>query len=68
MWNLTGPGIEPMFPALAGGHPTTGPPGKSSPTDSFSLPPLPDVAFLSLLILLFKLSCGPTYDHFTTVP
>ena len=29
MWNLPGPGIKPLFPALAGGFPTTGPPGKS---------------------------------------
>ena len=29
MWNLLGPGIEPVFPALAGGLSTTGPPGKS---------------------------------------
>ena len=29
IWDLLGPGIEPMFPALAGGFLTTGPPGKS---------------------------------------
>ena len=29
MWNLPGPGIEPVSPALAGGLFTTGPPGKS---------------------------------------
>ena len=29
MWDLPGPGIEPMFPALADGFLTTGPPGKS---------------------------------------
>ena len=29
MWNLPGPEIKPMFPALAGGLLTTGPPGKS---------------------------------------
>ena len=27
MWNLPGPGIEPVSPALAGGFSTTGPPG-----------------------------------------
>ena len=27
MWDLPGPGIEPMSPALAGGFLTTGPPG-----------------------------------------
>ena len=28
MWNLPGPGIEPMSPALAGRFLTTAPPGK----------------------------------------
>ena len=28
-WNLLIPGTEPVFPALAGGLSTTGPPGKS---------------------------------------
>jgi len=30
MWNLPGPGIEPMSPALAGEFLTTGSPGKSN--------------------------------------
>ena len=29
MWDVPGPGIEPVSPALAGGFLTTGPPGKS---------------------------------------
>ena len=29
MWDLPGPELEPMFPALAGGFLTTAPPGKS---------------------------------------
>ena len=29
MWNLPTPGIGPVSPALAGGFPTTGSPGKS---------------------------------------
>ena len=29
MWNLPGPGINPVSAALAGRLPTTGPPGKS---------------------------------------
>ena len=29
MWDLLGPGLEPVFPALAGGFSTTAPPGKS---------------------------------------
>ena len=28
MWNPPGPGLEPVSPALAGGFPTTAPPGK----------------------------------------
>ena len=28
MWDLPGPGLEPVFPALAGGFLTTAPPGK----------------------------------------
>ena len=31
MWDLPGPGIEPVSPALAGGFLTTVPPGKSQP-------------------------------------
>ena len=29
MWNLPGPGLEPVSTALAGGFLTTAPPGKS---------------------------------------
>ena len=29
MWDLAGPGLEPVSPAWAGGFLTTGPPGKS---------------------------------------
>ena len=29
MWDLPGPGLEPMSPALAGGFLTTAPPGRS---------------------------------------
>ena len=29
MWDLPRPGLEPVFPALAGGFLTTAPPGKS---------------------------------------
>ena len=32
MWDLLGPGIKPMPPALAGGFLTTAPPGKSYDT------------------------------------
>ena len=37
MWDLPGPGIKPMSPALAGGFLTTVPPGKSLPL-VFNLP------------------------------
>ena len=33
MWDLPGPGLEPMSPALAGGFLTTAPPGKSPSYD-----------------------------------
>ena len=33
IWDFPRPGIEPLFPALAGGFCTTGPPGK--PLDFF---------------------------------
>ena len=33
MWDLPGPGLEPVSPALAGGFLTTAPPGK--PPDDF---------------------------------
>ena len=32
MWDLPGPGLEPVSPALAGGFLTTAPPGKPLPT------------------------------------
>ena len=35
MWDLPGPGLEPVSPALAGGFLTTAPPGKS-PTTIFA--------------------------------
>ena len=36
MWDLPGPGLEPVCPALAGGFSTTAPPGKpqSCPLDA----------------------------------
>ena len=33
MWDLPGPGLEPVSPALAGGFLTTAPPGKPHVTD-----------------------------------
>ena len=37
MWDPPGPGLKPVSPALAGGFPTTAPPGKPLPSSS---PPL----------------------------
>ena len=37
MWGLPGPGLEPVFPELAGGFLTTAPPGKSLSTSIYSL-------------------------------
>ena len=35
MWDLPGPGLEPVSPALAGGFLTTAPPGKPEKGDCF---------------------------------
>ena len=35
MWNLPGPGLEPVSPALAGGFLTTAPPGKPISPDLY---------------------------------
>ena len=35
MWDLPGPGLEPVSPALSGGFLTTAPPGKSQGTQSY---------------------------------
>ena len=39
MWDLPGPGLKPMSPALAGGFLTTAPPGKPS-LAAFNILPL----------------------------
>ena len=41
MWDLPGPGIEPVSPALAGGFLTTAPPGK--PESSYLLEILTEI-------------------------
>ena len=38
MWDLPGPGLEPVSPALAGGFLTTAPPGKSYLSFDISYP------------------------------
>ena len=51
MWDLPGPGLEPMFPALAGGFLTTAPPGKSL---SYCL----EGRLQTLLFILYSLMLG----------
>ena len=41
-WSLPGAGLEPVFPAWAGGPPTTGPPGKSDLEISLLFAQVPD--------------------------
>ena len=62
MWDLPGPGLEPVSPALAGGFLTTAPPGKPSfilDINNCSPPPLPPHhscwKFTYVVILLRKL-------------
>ena len=38
MWDLPGPGLEPVSPVLAGGFLTTAPPGKSLQTEFKTAP------------------------------
>ena len=56
MWDLPGPGLEPVSPALAGGFLTTVPPGK----------PLPAV-FISKVLLEHNHTHTVTYCFHTTV-
>ena len=50
MWDLPGPGLEPMSPALAGGFLTTVPPGKSC-LKCLEWGQPPDKIFAALVIL-----------------
>ena len=47
MWDLPGPGLEPMSPALAGGFLTTVPPGKSSCLCFWTCCSLPEILYTS---------------------
>ena len=51
MWDLSGPGLEPVSPALAGGLLTTVPPGKSEAGIIYW-----PVAFLHMVIQGLRLS------------
>ena len=49
MWDLPGPGLEPVSPALAEGFPTTAPPGKPPQLvfeASMTLMPKPEKDFI----------------------
>ena len=54
MWDLPGPGIEPMSPALAGGFLTTVPPGKSNLS----------LLFGSCIDFYFFVTLNPSYFAF----
>ena len=59
VWDLPGPGIKPVSPALAGGYLTTGPPGKSRSAClrySIHLRVIPYLPLGDCFILLSKLS------------
>ena len=56
MWDLPGPGLEPVSPALAGGFLTTVPPGKPTVGD-FTNDCLSINRRLPTLPLLLSLSC-----------
>ena len=62
MWDLPGPGLEPVSPALVGGFLTTAPPGKSYVILSESTPlrkPFP--------MLYFVLDVGYNFSAVTTL-
>ena len=53
MWDLPGPGLEPVSPVLAGGFLTTVPPRKSLFLGSFSRHMISDVWVLAGCYLIF---------------
>ena len=57
MWDLPGPGMEPVSPALAGGFLTAGPPGKSQNVTFLKS----EVSYLNVVKLLSRvqLFCSP---------
>ena len=62
MWDLPGPGIEPVSPALAGGLFTTEPPGKPvSHVFKFSLEQSLIVFILFCLVGFLDFSCEITW-------
>ena len=58
MWDLPGPGLEPVSPALAGGFPTTAPPGKPLQHVFLSVHPSTDIGCFHLLALVNNAGIG----------
>ena len=63
MWDLPGPGLEPVSPALAGGFLTTAPPVKS-PMLYFTYSGLIYLLSRSLYLLVPSPISSPPYPHF----
>ena len=59
MWDLLGPGIEPVSPALAGGFLTTAPPGKSLYFYSWW-----DLFFITLPIFHMQIKTYPVISEY----
>ena len=58
MWDLPGPGMEPISPALAGGFLIAGPPGKS-PNVTFLKSEIPYLNVVVKLLSRVLLFCSP---------
>ena len=57
MWDLPRPGLEPVFPALAGRFSTTVPPGK--PSDAILVPDFLSVSWWAMFSILCSGTWGP---------
>ena len=62
MWDLPGPGLEPVSPALAGGFLTTAPPGNSM-AFIFKLHALFQSLYKDLLTLALKISFRTVFSQ-----
>ena len=66
MWDLPGPGIEPVSPALAGGFLTTVPPGKSLSTLFFFMAKCSVLWMYHILFIYSDVDEYLSYFHFLT--